>query len=314
MKRIGIIGASGYTGFELVKILARNPDIEFAALNSENADGARMADLYPGFDTSLVYTNYTLPEIRRMGLDLIFLAREHGYARQTYDKFNCPVIDLSQDLRFKNGSVYGLPEIFREHIGNSRIVANPGCYATASILAAYPLVRTGCVNHIIFDCKSGYSGAGRSPSYLNDPEHYHDNVIAYRLSDHQHGAEIAVCLRRCTETEVDISFTPHVIPAFRGILCTSHVLLNQRFARDELIDLYRQCYEHEPFVRIFPDRIPELHDVQHTNFCCLGGFESDDTGRVVVIATLDNLGKGASGQAVQNMNLILGFAETTSLT
>jgi len=312
-KKIGIIGASGYTGFELVKILAGHSGVELLVLNSKGSGGKKISEIYPEFQKDLVYTDHSMQKIREMELDLVFLAREAGFAKKAVVDLNCKIVDLSRDLRFENNTVYGLPELFRDKIKAAETIANPGCYATAAILASYPLVKEGVVDHIIFDCKSGYSGAGRTPSYLNDPNNYEDNIIAYKIAYHRHIPEIEKCLAIFSQNRLKISLSPHVIPLFRGIMCTTHVILNQDINIDAIKMLYEKTYNDEPFVKIFEDRLPELHDIQNTNYCYLGGFEIDKNGRAVIVATLDNLVKGASGQAVQNMNLMLGFEETEAL-
>jgi N-acetyl-gamma-glutamyl-phosphate reductase len=311
-KRIGILGASGFGGLELIKILARHTGVDLVVLNSDSTKG-HVRDLLPDCDDQLRFTHFSLEEVIGKECDVIFCAREAGYAKKITPMLSCRIIDLSQDFRFCDGSVYGLPELYREAIPGARIVANPGCYATVAILAACPIIRQASVKHVVFDCKSGYSGAGRTPSVLNDPHHYENNVIAYRIARHRHVREIAACFSDVAYP-VPVSFTPHVIPLFRGIMCTAHILLNQEVSAEQVFQIYQESFCDEPFVKVLSDRVPELHDVQGSNMCCLGGFEIDDTGRLVIVATIDNLIKGASGQAVQNMNLMLGFPETFSLT
>ena len=287
------------------------------------------------------------------------------------------MIDLSADYRFSDvkvyervyghrhkkivKAVYGLPELFRNEIKNAKIVANPGCYATASILAGLPIQKF--VSSIIFDCKSGYSGAGIKPTYVNQKENYTDNIIPYNITKHRHKYEIEQFIKS------KVSFTPHVIPTFRGLMCTMHAILdnanspkdsklgefcgiemskiakihnkllrfsstrkfreifvdcrtkvrgtipaifNKKTTDSDIKKIYKQFYKNEPFVRIM-DKIPELHDVQNTNYCCLGGFEIDENNQLVVISVIDNLLKGASGQAVQNMNIMFGIEEGEGL-
>ena len=307
-KKIAIIGARGYTGGELIKLLACRPDIELVCLNSEGHAGQLIRDVHPECGGDLVFTDYPIAEINAMKPELVFLCMADGFAAATAGKLDGRIIDLSRDLRFTNGAIYGLPEIFRAEIARTRIVANPGCFATACILGALPVVRNGLAERIIFDCKSGFSGAGKTPSYRNDPKNISDNILAYKISDHPHRAEIIRGLEFAS-----VSFTPHVLPVFRGIMATIHVILNRKISDGEIRAMYEKAYAPEPFVKIL-DRLPELRDVRLTNYCCLGGFEIDDTGRLVVVATIDNLLKGASGQAVQNMNLMLGLPETEGLT
>jgi len=306
-KKIAIIGGRGYTGGELVRLLSSRPDIELVALNSEGNHGRPVREVHPECGSGLRFTDYSLAEINELKPDLVFLCMAEGYAKDAGGRLQSRIVDLSRDLRFRDDSVYGLPEVFRSRIREARVLANPGCYATACILGAYPAVKRGLAERIVFDCKSGYSGAGKTPSYRNDPKNYTDNILAYKISDHDHRKEIILAL------DLDaVSFTPHVLPVFRGLMATVHIILKKNISGAEVRKLYQEAYASEPFVRIL-DRIPELHDVQNNNLCCLGGFETDDAGRLTVISVIDNLLKGASGQAVQNMNLMLGLPESAGL-
>lgn len=318
---VGIIGASGYTGYELIKILTKMPEVELKVLNSESFANKKVKDLYKGFDGELKFTNYKLEEINKMHLDVIFLAMPNGEAMKVVPKLNCRVIDLSADYRFSNvkkfegiykmkhtdpkrKAVYGLPEIFFALIKNAELIANPGCYSTAGILAVYPIQKYA--KYIILDCKSGYSGAGKKPSYVNEPKNYMDNIIPYNIANHRHKFEIEQFIK------AKLSFTPHVIPTFQGLMCTAHILLNKNLTSEKAKKIYIDFYKDKPLVKIL-DKIPDLHDVQKTNLCCLGGFEIDNNNQLVVISVIDNLLKGASGQAVQNMNIMFGLDEKTGL-
>jgi len=305
--RIGIIGASGYTGFELVKLLESRKDVSLVCLNSETSSGTSVKDLYPEYNSNLSFTNYSLEEINDLAPDIVFLAMGDGFAESARNILKCKIIDLSKDLRFSRDAIYGLPELHREQIKTAPIVANPGCYATGCILSALPIVKNELSERIIFDCKSGYSGAGRKPSYNNNPKNYSDNVLPYKITTHPHRTEIQKYLG------FDIlSFTPHVVPLFRGILCTTHIILKKTIQTDDVIRLYQEFYQNEPFVKIV-NYLPEIHDTLRNNYCCIGGFEVDECNQLVIIATLDNLRKGASGQAIQNMNLMFGLEETEGL-
>ncbi len=324
MKKIGIIGASGYAGREVVRILLKHPDIEIKVLNSATYNGQSFFSLYPEkIFEGLGFTNYSIPEINKIKLDLIFLATPNGEAMKIVPELKCKVIDLSADYRFKDReiyekvykikhedlktkAVYGLPELFREKIKKSRVVANPGCFATSCILGAYPLIKNKLISRVIFDSKSGYSGAGKKPSFNNDPENYTENILPYNISKHRHKYEIEQFIK------TKVSFTPHVIPVFQGILSTIHMLLKRSISPEEIKNIYEKFYANEPFVKIV-DGYPNLHGVQKTNLCRIGGFEIDETNQLVVLSTVDNLIKGAAGQAVQNMNLMLGFKETEGL-
>lgn len=303
MKKVGIIGASGYTGLELIKILQKHPKAELIFANSRKYSGEKAKRLAPEIGNSLKFSNLTYDEINDLKPDLVFLATPEQASKEIVPMLKTRMIDLSHDYRFSTEAVYGLPELFRSKIKTARLVANPGCYATASLLALLPSQENA--DYAILDCKSGYSGAGREKKYVNNPINYSDNIIAYDITKHKHAAEIRQFLK------IKVSFTPHVIPTFRGILCTAHIMIKGKpsgLSKEK----YKQYYEGEPFVEII-DGIPELHDVQNTNKCCLGGFELDDNKRMVVISAIDNLMKGASGQAVQNMNIMLGVKETEGL-
>lgn len=320
--KAGIIGASGYTGYELVKILSRHKSVDLAFLNSKSRDGQTVKSAYGDFwDNKLRFTNFSVDEINGMNVDVVFAAMPSKGSIELVPKLKSRVIDLSADFRFSNPKIYekvygikndsrikaayGLPELFRSNIRNAKVIANPGCYATACLLAALPIQKLS--RHIIFDCKSGYSGAGAKPAYVNLPENYSNNIIAYNISRHRHKYEIGQFV------DAKISFTPHVIPVFRGLMCTMHVLLKAKTTSEKIKKIYKNHYKNEPFVKILDDKLPELHNVQNSNYCCIGGFEIDENNQLVVVSVIDNLLKGASGQAVQNMNIMFGLDEKEGL-
>lgn len=324
MKSVGIIGASGFTGHELVQLLGRHELVDLKVLNSRSYAGKKVSSLYSDFEGDEVYTGYSLDEINELGLDLLFLALPHAKSMDTIAALNTTdtkLIDLSADYRFKDSDtyekvygraplttehewVYGLPELFKADIQTAHTVANPGCYATASILAAYPIRDQA--THIVFDCKSGWSGAGRDSSFAKNPELLHDNLIAYNLTKHRHKYEIEQFITS------PLSFTPHVFDTFQGMMCTAHVLLKSTITSDEIRKRYQDFYADAAFVRV-SEAIPQVRQTQKNNFCDIGGFEIDETNQLVIVSTIDNLWKGAAGQAVQNMNLMLGFDETAGL-
>lgn len=322
-KRVGIIGASGYTGHELLKILKGHSLVSAEILNSRSFSGQKVSSLYKDFKGNEQYTGYSYDEINGLKLDLVFLALPHRLSMDVVEKLdgNTRIVDLSADFRFEDPYVYeqvygqkalqtkekwtyGLPELFKEDIKKSRYVSNPGCYATCSILSAYPI--QDAAEHIIFDCKSGYSGAGRKSIYAEDQSVIDDNLIAYNLTKHRHKYEIQQFIN------TKISFTPHVINTFQGMMCTAHIILNRNMQAEDLPGVYRDFYKDSPFVKI-SDKAPDISQARKTNFCHIGGFEIDETNQLVVVATIDNLWKGASAQAVQNMNLMLDFPETEGL-
>src|SRR3989338_3001659 len=240
--KAGIIGASGYAGYELIKILKKHPEADLKALNSRTYAGKAVKSMYPDFnDAKLKFTDAGLDELS--SLNVVFLAVPNGTAMRIATKLKCKVIDLSSDYRYKNvltyekiyginhidkkaKAAYGLQELFRKEIKKARVIGNPGCYATASILAALPMQKY--CKYIVFDCKSGYSGAGVKPTYNNDPKNYTDNIIEYKLSNHRHKSEIEQFIK------AKISFTPHVIPAFRGIMCTMHAILDKKMGSNKI--------------------------------------------------------------------------------
>ncbi|MFH1587469.1 MAG: N-acetyl-gamma-glutamyl-phosphate reductase [Candidatus Diapherotrites archaeon] len=309
--KVGIVGASGFTGKGLIEILLGHGGIELQVLNSATYSGKNISDLYAEFTGSgLEFTNYSVDELKNMGLDLVFLAMPDGEAQKIAPKLlekGIRVIDLSKDYRFSKEAAYGLPELFADKIKGANLVANPGCYATACLLAAKPLDKLGGVKHFIFDCKSGVSGAGKTPTNTNNLNFLAENIFAYNLTKHKHVAEIQQFL------DAKVSFTPHVLPIMRGIMCTMHVLLEKKVEEKEVKRIYEEFYSGKEFVKVLGSALPELHGVQQGNYCHIGGFEIDGHNRLVVISTIDNLMKGASGQAVQNMNLMLDFKESKGL-
>lgn len=323
-KRAGIIGASGYTGHELLKILKNHPGVSIEVLNSRNFIGQKVSSLYKNFSGGETYTGLSFEEINALELDLIFLALPHGLSMDAIEQIrsDAKIIDLSADHRFKDPKlyekvygkqmqntdkhwVYGLPELFKNDIKSARYVANPGCYATGSILAAYPIQEMA--ERVIMDCKSGWSGAGRSSVYAKDSSVIKNNLIAYNITKHRHKYEISQFVKPA------LSFTPHVFDTFQGMMCTAHIILKSDKTSGQLKEAYKEFYKDSPFVRI-KDNLPQVADTRETNYCDIGGFEIDETGQLVVVSTLDNLWKGASGQAIQNMNLMLGLAETEGLS
>jgi len=342
MKNVGIIGASGYTGYELIKLLKKHPEAELKVLNSKSYAGKKVSGLYPDFDGDESFTIYSVDEINKMKLDCLFLSIPHTKAFEIVPKLKCKkIIDLSADYRFKKTqkyeevynikhldeknnkkAVYGLPELFKlsnesekgvgktkfsqkDKIKKAKIIANPGCYATVCLLSTLPIQKLA--KYIVFDCKSGWSGAGKESPYAKDPSIIKDNIQAYKLTKHRHKYEMEQFLK------TKISFTPHVIDTFQGMLCTAHILLKKGTNKEQIIKLFEDFYKEQPFIKIVKDKIPEIKDIQKTNYCHIGGFEIDENNQLVIIAVIDNLIKGASGQAVQNMNLMFGFDEKEGL-
>ena len=248
MKTVGIIGASGYTGYELIKILKKHPNVELVALNSKTYAGQTVKSLYPDFfDAELKFTNASIEEINK--LDLVFLAVPHKTAMEIVPKLKCKVVDLSADYRFKKKeiyekvygvkhtdkktkAVYGLPELFKEKIKKAKVIANPGCYATVCTLNAFPIQKLA--KYIVFDCKSGYYGAGKESDYAKNPDILKENLVAYKLVNHRHKYEIEQFIK------TKLSFTPHVIPAFQGMMCTMHAILKKNINKEGIIKIFKE--------------------------------------------------------------------------
>lgn len=332
-RRVGIVGFRGYSGAELLRILKRHRHVEVCLLEhrSEAEEPPRIRG--ESRPPRLPLTPETVREHR---LALVFLATPPEVSLELAPALleaGARVIDLSGAFRLRlpetyrrwyrsehtqpgllAEAVYGLPEFCREQIRHARLVANPGCYPTAASLAIRPLVDAGVVDRyagIICDAKSGVSGAGRKPTLRTSFCEVTENLTAYSILEHRHVPEI---LLNCELEEGELSFTAQLVPVDRGILETIYFRGLEVSGPEMLLHIYEQRYGQEPFIRLYePGQTPDLHAVQHTNFCDLGVVFDAGTGRGVVVAAIDNLVKGAAGQAVQNMNLMLGFAETEAL-
>jgi N-acetyl-gamma-glutamyl-phosphate reductase len=325
--RVAVAGATGYTGQELLRLLARHPAVRLTlATSSGAASSARrlpaLARLWDGAITPLE------PGALKREADLVFLALPDGAAAEiapTLIDEGVRVIDLSGAFRLRDQTVrarwypesprlpadvaYGLTEHEREAVRSARLVANPGCYPTAALLPLAPLAAAGLLvagADVIVDAKSGVSGAGKTPSERTHFSECHGSLSAYGVFAHRHGAEIEQGLGR------SVTFTPHLVPLDRGILATIYVRVAPGTTEEALGDVYQRAYAGEPFVRLVGAALPEIKHVAHTNFCDIG-WRVDPSGRVVIVSVIDNLLKGASGQAVQNMNVMLGVPETAGL-
>jgi N-acetyl-gamma-glutamyl-phosphate reductase len=323
MIRVGIIGGSGYTGGELLRLLVQHPEAEVTMVTSRALDATPLADVHrylKGF-YDLRFVNAEAKSVAEAA-DVVFLAVPHGAAMglvpDLIDKVR--IIDLSADYRLGHSyeevygphtdprdAVYGLPELHPE-VARADLCANPGCYPTGAILAAAPLVKAGLADHIVFDSKSGISGAGAAPTETSHYPNLAENVVPYQLTRHRHKAEIVQELARLGT--VAVNFTPHVIPSIRGILTTAHIFINTDLDSDRIRSLYDTFYADRPFIRF---NVPSLASVRGTNFCDLFVERDVASNRVVVVSAIDNMVKGASGQAIQNMNLMFGLDETTGL-
>lgn len=339
MVKVSVIGATGYAGAELIRLLVLHPEVELTCLTSKTYTGQKIQDVYPhlrGFvDHELQEQN--IDEIGDMS-DVVFVALPHGHSVPVAEKIcskGKKVIDLGADLRFRDTkvyeawyrvkhenpelslkAVYGLPEINREKIIGAQAVGNPGCYPTSALIALYPLLKNNLIdlNTIIIDAKSGVSGAGRSAVVGSLYGECAENLKAYNVGKHRHTPEIEQAFSEAAGEEVVISFTPHLIPMTRGILATAYASLNLQGKEADVVELYRKYYQDEFFVRVHQKGIwPQTKWVTGTNFCDIGIDVDPRTNRVIVTTVIDNLVKGAAGQAVQNMNILFNLPEKTGL-
>ncbi len=339
MKKVGIVGGSGYTGVELLRILLNHPQVEITVICSRSNDGTRVDELFPSLRglTDLCFTDPANTDLSR--LDLVFYATPNGTAMLTADDLlqqGVKIVDLSADFRLKNvavwekwygqthasphllqGAVYGLPEINRDAIRQATLVANPGCYPTCIQLGFLPLLEAALVDtqSLIADAKSGVSGAGRSASVATLHAEVSDNFRAYGVAGHRHLPEIEQGLDQITDADVQLTFTPHLLPIVRGIHATLYATLTDTsIDQAALQELFESRYRDEWFVDVMPPGShPETRSVKGANHCRMAVFKPQDRNTVVVLTVEDNLVKGAAGQAVQNMNLMLGFEEKTAL-
>ena len=339
--KIGVLGASGYTGAELVRLLIAHPHVAIALLTADRRAGQAMADVFPQFSP------YRLPPLTALDaadwaalkLDLVFCALPHGTTQQVIKDLvarapGTKIVDLSADFRLadpaayarwyghahaapelQQEAVYGLAEIYRDEIKAARLVANPGCYTTCAELALIPLLKAKAIDadEIVIDAKSGVTGAGRAARedmlFAEVSEGFH----AYGVGHHRHMAELDQEFSRAAGRDVVVTFTPHLVPMNRGILSTIYVRGLKASAQD-LHALLAKAYANEPFVHVLPfGRLPQTRHVRGSNMTMIGVAADRVAGRAIIGSALDNLTKGASGQAVQNMNLMLGFPETTGL-
>ncbi len=340
--RIGVLGASGYTGAELVRLLLRHPRVEIVLLTADRRAGKSMADVFPQF------APYKLPALAAIddvdwatiGLDLVFCALPHGTTQKIVKDLwtrapHVKIIDLSADFRLadpaaytrwygrahaapelQQHAVYGLTEIYRAQIKTARLLANPGCYPTGAQLALIPLLKAEAIDpdEIVIDAKSGMTGAGRGLRedmlFAEVSEGFH----AYGVGRHRHIAELDQEFSRAAGREVMVTFTPHLVPMNRGILSTIYVRGVQAAPAPDLHALLAKAYADEPFVHVLPfGTVPQTRHVRGSNMTFIGVAADRIAGRAIIVAALDNLTKGASGQAVQNMNLTLGFPEAMGL-
>ncbi len=342
MINAGIIGATGYTGEELISILLRHPQVRIVYLAAKIEKPVSIARIFPGFKNRIELICQPLDIDSAVSkCNLLFLALPHTVSMRIAPRFlkaNKRVIDLSADYRLINvkiyekfykakhadagnlkNAVYGLPEIYRARIKKARLVANPGCYPTAAILSLAPLIACEDIKEdktIIIDAKTGVTGAGRRAALEYNFSEINEDAYAYKINIHQHIPEINQYLSKLTRRAIKVTFVPHLIPVDRGILETIYVKYDEKskIKSEELIELYKRFYKKESFVRIKQEgEIIRLKDVVNTNFCDIAIKVFPKQNLIIIISAIDNLGKGAAGQAVQNMNIMYDFPERTAL-
>jgi N-acetyl-gamma-glutamyl-phosphate reductase len=384
IKKVAIVGATGYTGQELVRLLLQHDQVELKALTSQSYVGSKFSNVYPNAArfTDLLCSEGDIEKLSTE-VDVIFVALPHGHAAKAITRKvldNSRVIDLGADFRLKNpedyktwyqlehanpglikGAVYGLPELNRADIASARLVANPGCYATCSILTLAPLMHSNLIdeNSIIIDAKSGVTGAGRSLALSVHFDEVNESLKAYKVASHRHTPEIEQALKTIANHPVTLTFTPHLIPMNRGILVTAYANLKSGVEAGDINAAYQAQYGNEYFIRLFNDAnaggsrsavnagnagsggsgnsrsssgsdssssgsgsgnksnedytLPETRWVKGSNFCDIGVTIDKRNNRLIAIGAIDNLVKGAAGQAIQNMNILFGFDETSGL-
>ena len=334
--KVGIVGGTGYTGVELLRLLVRHPDVELAVITSRGEAGRQVSELYPNL-RGLVDLAFSEPELESLAqCDLVFFATPNGIAMTQVPELlarGVRVIDLAADFRIKDlavwsqwygmehacpdavaEAVYGLPEVNREQIRDARLVANPGCYPTATQLGFLPLLEQGLINRrrLVADCKSGVSGAGRGASVPMLMCEASESFKAYGVAGHRHLPEIKQGLSEAAGFPVGLTFVPHLTPMIRGIHATLYGVLKD--PADNLQQIFEERYADEPFVDVMPaGSLPETRSVKGANHCRIAVYRPQDDDTVVVLSVIDNLVKGAAGQAVQNMNIMFGLEETAGL-
>ncbi|MFQ5442644.1 MAG: N-acetyl-gamma-glutamyl-phosphate reductase [Thermodesulfobacteriota bacterium] len=345
MKKVAILGGSGFTGLELLRILSAHPGVEVVSVTSRQFKGKGLSEVFPSLKGFYGGLAFSAPgSFNDLDADVAFSCLPHGASQEVVPELlnsGIKVVDLSADFRLRSPevynkwygehkakdlikeAVYGLPELYRGSIKGARLVANPGCYPTGALLALMPLLRAGLIDGaagpVIIDSKSGVSGAGRNLSYGTSFMEVSAGFKAYKVGSHRHTPEIiqeveSIFSGSGSGGGVKINFTPHLLPVARGILSTVYAGVTKGLSTEDLHDIYEEAYSAEPFVRLMPvGEFPNINQVRSSNFCDIGLWADKGTGRVIIVSAIDNLVKGASGQAVQNMNLIEGFDETTAL-
>lgn len=336
--KVGVIGATGYAGAEICRIILGHPKAELAAISSVSYEGMPLSDLYPAYHTlcDMVCENQEAVIDKS---DVVFAALPHGLSQEiaaSCDSLGKTFIDIGADFRLQDEAdykkwydgtytdkalhekaVYGLPEFFRDKIAGKKLIGNPGCYTTAVPLALAPAIKHDftALDGLIADCKSGVTGAGRKPSQGNHFPELNENFYAYKAAAHRHTPEIEQTLGQLSGQPTKITFVPHLLPVNRGILATCYARLKPGTDTGKIYKAYEDFYSGEYFVRVLPQgKMPMIRNVRYTNFCDVQVVVDKEAGMLIAISALDNMVKGAAGQAVQNMNLSFGFDETDGLT
>ena len=337
MIKAGIIGATGYAGCELVRLLGAHPEAEIAAISSVSFEGKKLSDIYPSYIYLKDMVCESADEVIKKS-DVVFAALPHGLSQELAARCRSEgvkLIDLGADFRLESEeeyeqwyggtfldkelhreAVYGLPEFFRDDIRGRDIIANPGCYTTCSPLALAPAVVNGLIEMkgIICNCASGVTGAGRKPVQGNHYPELNEGFHAYKVACHRHTPEIEQTLSRLSGEKVTLTFVPHLLPVNRGILATCYADLKDGVTYEQVRNAYEQYYKDEFFVRVLPDGMcADIHNIKYSNFCDISVHVDTRAGKLIACAAIDNMVKGAAGQAVQNMNIIFGLDEKTGL-
>jgi len=335
--KVAILGASGYTGGELLRLLVNHPEVSIEYLTAERHAGKNIAEVFPNLYKVLEMELHPLdPTLLPSDIDFVFLALPHGkssvFVKDIFER-DIKIVDLGADFRISHQNyrkwygehpcpelideaVYGLPELYREEIAGAKLVANPGCYPLSAILGIAPLLKREVAeaDSIIIDSKSGVTGAGRSPSLDLHFCEVNEGMKAYKIGEHRHMPEITEILEKFSGLDVKLHFTPHLIPINRGILSTIYLKLKEKKSTTELLDIYNDMYEDAAFVRVCRENeFPSTSMVRGSNYCDIGVKAFQESNTAIVVSVIDNLVKGASGQAVQNMNLMKGLPESTGI-
>ena len=336
--RVAIMGASGYTGAELVRLLAGHPLVTITVLTADRKAGQALGTVFPHLAWLDLPDLVSIDQVDWSGVDFVFCALPHGTTQDVIAglPFDKKIVDLSADFRLvdtaqyaevyghahralvlQEEAVYGLTELARATVAKARLVANPGCYPTSALLPLIPLIKNGLIDadDIIIDAKSGVTGAGRSPKESSLYAEVGEGVHAYGIGIHRHGPEIEQELGRAAGRRIVVNFTPHLMPMNRGIFSTIYVRATNGNGTDALRDALAKTYQDEPFIKVLPEgAVPQTRHVRGSNHCLISVTADRIPGRSILCSVEDNLVKGASGQAIQNMNVMLGISETAGLT